>query len=136
MGNNASFFTPNAGMMNAATQAMRAGGKQAFYGSAYDAQMASGMAYLVGELEKVDPKIREPLSSVTWQRDIVAKTGGGWVEFTSTFEVDYGTGPMLTLSLAADPPRFLPCRLIPVKTCSRYLLGCTLCRSPLLTRQN
>lgn len=91
MGNNASFFTPNAGMMNAATQAMRAGGKQAFYGSAYDAQMASGMAYLVGELEKVDPKIREPLSSVTWQRDIVAKTGGGWVEFTSTFDVDYGT---------------------------------------------
>ena len=31
-----------------------------FYGSAYDAAIASGMAYLVGELEKVDPKIREP----------------------------------------------------------------------------
>lgn len=92
MGNNAvSMFTPNAGMMGAANAAMRAGGKQAFYGSAYDAAIASGMAYLVGELEKVDPKIREPLSSVTWQRDIVAKTGGGWVDFTSTFDVDYGT---------------------------------------------
>ena len=38
MGNNAvSMFTPNAGMMGAANAAMRAGGKQAFYGSAYDA---------------------------------------------------------------------------------------------------
>ncbi|MFR8056986.1 MAG: hypothetical protein ACLU45_01860 [Dialister invisus] len=57
MGNNAvSMFTPNAGMMGVANAAMRAGGKQAFYGSAYDAAIASGMAYLVGELEKGGPE--------------------------------------------------------------------------------
>lgn len=55
------------------------------------AGIATGMAFLEGELEKRDPKIREPLTSVTWQRDIVAKTGGGWVDFTSTMNVDYAT---------------------------------------------
>ena len=60
--------------------------------SARDAAgIAQGMAFLEGELEKRDPKIREPLTSVTWQRDIVAKTGGGWVDFTSTYNVDYAT---------------------------------------------
>jgi hypothetical protein len=54
-----------------------------------DAATAGGMAFLIGELEKRDPKIREPLTSVTWARDIVAKTGGGWVEFTSTYNVSY-----------------------------------------------
>ncbi len=58
---------------------------------AMDAATAGGMAFLVGELEKRDPKVREPLTSVTWARDIVAKTGGGWVEFTSTLNVSYAT---------------------------------------------
>lgn len=48
------------------------------------AGIATGMAFLEGELEKRDPKVREPLTSVTWPRDIVAQTGGGWVDFTST----------------------------------------------------
>lgn len=56
-----------------------------------DAAMDSGMAFLVGELEKLDPKVREPLTSVTWHRDIVAKTGGGWVEFTSMMNVGYAS---------------------------------------------
>lgn len=55
------------------------------------AGITTGMAFLEGELEKRDPKIREPLTSVTWQRDIVAETGGGWVDFTSTMNVDYAT---------------------------------------------
>lgn len=55
------------------------------------AGIATGMAFLEGELEKRDTKIREPLTSVTWMRDIVAKTGGGWVDFTSTMNVDYAT---------------------------------------------
>lgn len=56
--------------------------------------VAGGMAFLEGELEKRDPKVREPLTSVTWMRDIVAKTGGGWVEYSSTFNVSYATaGP-------------------------------------------
>lgn len=55
------------------------------------AGITTGMAFLEGELEKRDPKIREPLTSVTWPRDIVAETGGGWVDFTSTMNVDYAT---------------------------------------------
>lgn len=61
-------------------------------GRALDAAgIATGMAFLEGELEKRDSKIREPLTSVTWPRDIVAETGGGWVDFTSTMNVDYAT---------------------------------------------
>ena len=55
------------------------------------AGISTGMAFLEGELEKRDPKIREPLTSVTWPRDIVAESGGGWVDFTSTMNVDYAT---------------------------------------------
>ncbi|WP_103110741.1 DUF2184 domain-containing protein [Brevibacillus reuszeri] len=55
------------------------------------AAIGTGMAFLVGELEKRDQRLLEPLSSVTWMRDIVAKTGGGWVDFTSNQFVDYAT---------------------------------------------
>ncbi|RXI46083.1 hypothetical protein DP145_01725 [Clostridium tetani] len=55
------------------------------------AGVSQGMAFLEGELEKKDPKLNEPLTSVTWMRDIVAKTGGGWVENTSNLFVDYAT---------------------------------------------
>lgn len=55
------------------------------------AGVGQGMAFLVGELEKRDPKLNEPLTSVTWMRDIVAKTGGGWVERTSNYFVDYAS---------------------------------------------
>lgn len=63
------------------------------------AGITTGMAFLEGELEKRDPKIREPLTSVTWPRDIVAKTGGGWVDFTSTLNVEYGTTGANEMSL-------------------------------------
>lgn len=56
-----------------------------------DAAISSGMAFLNGELEKRDTRLLEPLSSVTWPRDIVAKTGGGYVDFTSNMFVDYAT---------------------------------------------
>lgn len=55
------------------------------------ASLGTGMAFLVGELEKRDPKLYEPLTSTTWARDIVAQTGGGWVEFSSNYFVDYAT---------------------------------------------
>lgn len=108
MNNNASFYTPNSSAAGAVNLAMRAGGKQAFYGSAWDAATASGMAYLVGELEKTDPKVREPLTSTTWQRDIVAKTGGGWVEYTSTFDMDYGTTGPNDLSIVGTGTTTVP----------------------------
>lgn len=56
-----------------------------------DNAIASGLAFLNGELEKRDPKLYEPLTSVTWMRDIVADTGGGWSEYTSNYFVDYAT---------------------------------------------
>jgi hypothetical protein len=55
------------------------------------ASIAGGMAFLTAELEKRDPRLLEPLVSVTWMRDIVAKTGGGWVDYTSNMFVDYAT---------------------------------------------
>lgn len=55
------------------------------------AGIATGMAFLEGELEKRDMKVREPLTSVTWARDIVAESGGGWVDYTSTLNVEYAT---------------------------------------------
>lgn len=90
------FGLPDKAMMDAGAYAMAQGGHQVYlprggYGNAADAAVASGMAFLQAELEKQDPKVREPLTSVTWQRDIVAKTGGGWVEYTSTFDTSYAT---------------------------------------------
>jgi len=55
-----------------------------------EAGIASGGAFLVSELEKRDPLIRKPLTSVTYPRDIVVKVGGGWVDFTSAMSVAYG----------------------------------------------
>lgn len=55
------------------------------------AALGTGMAFLVGELEKRDPRLLEPMTSTTWARDIVAQTGGGWVEYSSNYFVDYAT---------------------------------------------
>lgn len=55
------------------------------------ASISGGMAFLVGELEKRDEKLHEPLTSVTWARDMPVKTGGGWVDSVSVFDVSYGT---------------------------------------------
>ena len=66
----------------------------AMYGPGLDAAgAAGGMTFLVGELEKQDPRLLEPLTSITAPRDIVMKPGGGWVANTSNVFVDYaGTG--------------------------------------------
>ncbi|EKQ56275.1 MULTISPECIES: DUF2184 domain-containing protein [unclassified Clostridium] len=55
------------------------------------AALGSGMAFLVGELEKKDTKLNEPLASVTFARDMPIDVGGGWVETTSNLFVDYAT---------------------------------------------
>lgn len=57
---------------------------------ALDAAGASGMTFLQSELEKLDPLLREPLSSFNYPRDIFIETGGGWVETVSAMNVDYG----------------------------------------------
>lgn len=55
-----------------------------------DAAIANGNSFLVSELEKLDPKISEPLHSVTYPRDIRVRVGGGWVDTVAKMDVDYG----------------------------------------------
>lgn len=54
------------------------------------AGIASGGAFLISELEKRDAMIREPLTSVTYPRDVPIDVGGGWVDFVSAMSVAYG----------------------------------------------
>lgn len=61
---------------------------------ASDAAIGAGLAFLEAELEKRDATVFEPLTSVTWMRDMPVKSGGGWVDYTSQFFADYGiSGP-------------------------------------------
>lgn len=55
-----------------------------------DSAIASGCAFLESELEKREPKVREPLSSITYTRDVPIKVGGGWVEYVSALNIDFG----------------------------------------------
>lgn len=64
----------------------------AVFGPGLDAAgTASGLAFLVGELEKQDPRLIEPLTSLTAPRDIDMIAGGGWVSIVSNAFVDYAT---------------------------------------------
>lgn len=61
-------------------------------GGTMDAQsVQDNMAFLVGELEKIDPKLLEPLTNFDYPRDITLKPGGGWVQYASVIDVDYAT---------------------------------------------
>lgn len=73
-----------------------------------DAAIATGLAFLNGELEKRDPKLYEPLTSVTWQRDIVADTGAGWGEYTSNYFVDYATTGSKTSGIIGSDTNDIP----------------------------
>lgn len=74
-----------------------------------DAAVSTGLAFLEGELEKIDPKIRQPLSIITWPRDIPVKTGGGWVEVLSAMGVNYGIqGGGMEDSIIADGANQIP----------------------------
>ena len=66
------------------------------------AGIASGMAFLVSELEKRDTLVREPLTSITYPRDLPIRVGGGWVDYVSAMNVSYGvTGGSLDGPVAA-----------------------------------
>lgn len=58
---------------------------------ATDAASSSTNAFLVSELEKRDPLVRQPLTTVTWAKNIPVRTGGGWVEFLSNLNINYGS---------------------------------------------
>lgn len=60
-------------------------------GYALDAASGSGLAFLASQLELPEVKLVEPLASVTHPRDIVIKTGGGYVEELSAWAANYGS---------------------------------------------
>lgn len=73
------------------------------------AGIASGGAFLTSELEKRDPLIRKPLSSITYPRDININVGGGWVDYISATSVSYGvTGGSENGPVAAGGANGLP----------------------------
>lgn len=73
------------------------------------AGIASGGAFLVSELEKRDPLIRKPLTSVTYPRDININVGGGWVDYVSAMSIAYGvTGGSENGPVAAGGANGLP----------------------------
>ena len=72
--------------------------------------IANGGAFLVSELEKRDPLIRKPLSSVTYPRDIEIDVGGGWADYVSAMAVSYG----LTGGSGASPVQTGGSNAIPV----------------------
>lgn len=78
------------------------------YGPGMDAGTASGMAFLVGELEKQDARLLEPMTSITAPRDIKIKAGGGWVTSTSNVFVDYATSGDDEGSIAAGETNDIP----------------------------
>lgn len=61
------------------------------FGLARDSAPSSTNAFLVSELEKRDPLIRQPLTTFTWAQNIPVRTGGGWAEFTSNLYGNTGS---------------------------------------------
>ena len=62
------------------------------YGPGMDSGGTStGLVFLAGQLEKQDPRLLEPLTSLTAPRDIDMIPGGGWTSITSNVFVDYAT---------------------------------------------
>lgn len=72
------------------------------------AGVGTGMAFLNGELEKRDPKLNEPLTSTTWDRDMPVKYGGGLAETTSNYFVDYATTGGNALGLINNSSNDIP----------------------------
>lgn len=72
------------------------------------AQIQDSWTFLEAELEKRDPTLLEPLTSVTWPRDIVAITGGGMMQYSSNFFVDYGSPGAGTRSIGGDQQTNIP----------------------------
>ena len=93
-------------VMDSIPPGFRPGQEMSYF--AMDAATAGGFAFLQGELEKRDPKVREPLTSVSWERDVPVKVGGGWVDKTSTFNVDYATSGGNALGIIGGQTNAVP----------------------------
>jgi hypothetical protein len=83
--------------------------KSGFMGlNATDSAVGGGFAFLTAELEKRMPKVNEPLTSVTWMRDMPIDSGGGWNDYTSNFFADYAVPGSNGLSLAGGETTSIP----------------------------
>src|SRR5271169_3960166 len=58
---------------------------------AFDAQGATGLAFLQSQLELIDTDLVRPMQAVTHKRDIAVEVGGGFPEFISAFASNYAT---------------------------------------------
>lgn len=80
-----------------------------------DASIANGNAFLISELEKRDPLIREPLTTFTYPRDIPITVGGGWREYISALSIDYGvaggSGDSLVHGPGSNDPKVIQANL-------------------------
>ena len=73
-------------------------------------RMAASDSYvfLMKELEKVDEKILEPLTSTDWPRDMPVVTGGGLIESIATIDVSYASTGLEDDNLYTDPANDIP----------------------------
>lgn len=82
--------TPNGALTGPSAAAYSGGIGSAGLMRMNDGAIANGEAFLISELEKRDPRLRQPLTSITYPRDVPIKVGGGWVEFITALNIDYG----------------------------------------------
>lgn len=64
--------------------------------------------FLIKELEKIDDKIREPLSGTDWVRDMPVITGGGLVESIAGIDVTYGSSGGIEDNLIYEAANEIP----------------------------
>lgn len=64
--------------------------------------------FLIKELEKVDDKIREPLSGTDWPRDMPVESGGGMVESIASIDVTYGSSGGMEDNLIYEAANEIP----------------------------
>ena len=67
-----------------------------------------GYTFLTKQLEKMDKKLLEPLSSTSWPRDMPVITGGGFVENIASVDVTYATTGGDEDSLIAEQTNDIP----------------------------
>lgn len=67
-----------------------------------------GYAFLNKQLEKMDDKLLEPLSSTSWPRDMPVVTGGGFLENVASVDVTYATTGGDEDSLIAEQANDIP----------------------------
>jgi hypothetical protein len=88
-----------------------------------DAAVGGGLAFLQAELEKRDPTVYLPLTSVTWMRDMPVDSGGGWNDTTSNFFEDMGTSGPNGLGIMAGESTNIPVAQVNIRKQEYFLFN-------------